>query len=245
MRNANVYPAPSRIRCVRAHLTGDFSTLLSSPREVAPAPGAGSYLNFVSASMVFVVGSMIYNPNSGSLATGLLCLGNTDNLVMPAGVGFIDGNDGSNGASVLGGGGANYFWQSVSGPGLGGVPPENLPLVVSALGDASSFNGSVVAADVADGGADYVVGDTGHLDNGVGQPQATYEVTAVDVDGAVTAFDVTYGGNLHYSSRMGDNPYPTFNDTGAGSGLTVTVTETPAPDGELFVASYFTIERLP
>ncbi len=110
---------------------------------------------------------------------------------------------------------------------------------------AAYITGPITTTTLLDGGADYVVGDTGTIndDGGSGGSGATYIVTGVTA-GAVTGYTITAPGTSYTPSETGTTPGG--GQPGMGSGFLVTITDVAATQtGQITVTVYYSVITLP
>lgn len=220
-----------RLQNATAHLTAAaLATLFSAPTTLIPAPGANRAITVLGITWETVPGSTLYNAVDGGLYyAGLVVTGNRIDaslgvLLMTSGGGFTP--------EVITG--LTSFHVPVATASL-----VNKAVIVSMpLANPERF-GPIVTSSLANGGAGYVIGDTGTLDvQDVGAP-AAYVVDTVGGGGTVLTYHLTAVGAAYSTA---ENPVTTVaggSQPGIGTGLTLNITAISPADGDLYVTAFY------
>lgn len=186
-------------------------TLSSAPVEIVAAPGAGKLALPLIVSSKYTFVSVPYGANAD--AELLLGADFFEGILLAH---LSDADDYA--VATLGNASAR-----------GATTFANRPLVLASNNDPGD-TGAIATSTLGTGGSGYAIGDTGTVD--AGSENATYAVTAVDGEGAVTAYTLTASGTAYaVADSVG-----TAVVTGGGDGaLTINIAEITPGDGTLQV----------
>jgi hypothetical protein len=205
--------------------------LHTTPVTIIPAPGAGFVIVPIEAVLVNGTGSIAYT-STGLDSLSLTYTGASAQAFAAALSNFVVGN--LNHITSK----AGTAFNAVSLLAAGNINNQSVQI-------AGSFNynaGTIVTATLGAGGTGYVVNDTGTITQG--NNDATYIVTSIGANGAVTGFTITGAGtantvaNLVATVTGGAQP-------GVGANFTVNITAVTLGNGTLRVILYYTIVPVP
>jgi hypothetical protein len=204
--------------------SAELLDLQNTPVVLAPAPGAGRFLVPIHTTVIYSHGTLSYSGDASLRYAGL------------------------GGDSEVGGSGLSQFlerqsdqvrWSSGIDNTDSSIPAadmEDLALVM----EGNVVAGPILTHQLAAGGADYAVGDTGQLDtdNGV-----TYIVDTVDGLGAVLTYTLDLIGAAGVPFAPNDVATTTVGggQPGIGTGFQVEVLTVATGDGDVRIALLYEV----
>lgn len=193
----------------------EMASLATTSIQVGPTPGSGQILSVVS-------GAFQYQETAVAFGSGLAFLLG-QNLSFPA----------WGSADLSGDAGSDVEFSIVQSNGNNGPTPNpvGLPLlmnIVNGSGDPQKVWGAITSSTLHTGGTQYVVNDTGVVDQSAASDDATYVINSVSHGGAEYAVNDTgtisqvggAGATYTVNSVSGSGAVLTFTRTANGTGYT-------------------------
>lgn len=213
------------------HVTAaQLSTLFSAPVTLVAAPGANTAIAVLGIEYETVAGNSVWAMNNA----GLYYAGN-----VAASMAINDGLGNMNlfGSTSLTSEVQRAAFASPLTTDTAKVADKAVIVAERTANDVRSS--TIVTTTLANGGAGYVIGDTGTIDTPTVGPVAAYVVDTVGALGIVLTYHVVAGAGLYDTAN---NPHTTTAagaQPGVGTGLTLNITAIAVATGDLYVTAFY------